>query len=301
MLKILLTGGTSKTAEAIAKYYSTESNYDLFILSSDTGKMKFNSEKKFSIDYANKKDLKKIVYGIEPDVVVNCAALTNVDECETNKSAAWNLNAELVETIAKMCRVMESRLITFSTDYIFDGQDGPYSETSMPNPLSNYGKTKLAGENLALSLLDELTIIRTNVVYGASSYGKGDFIRWIIEKLENGESIKIIEGQWCNPTYVRDLARSVSRAIINKSNGIFNVAGTDYLNRYEIALKIADYMGFDEDLIEPISVGSLKQLARRPVRGGLLTGKAENEFGIIFTGLEEGLEKLKFDMLVCQK
>ncbi len=301
MLKVLLTGGASKTAEAIVKYYSTESNYDLFILSADADKIKFDSEKKFSIDYANKKDLKKIVYGIEPDVIVNCAALTNVDECETKKSTAWNLNAELVETIAKMCRVMESRLITFSTDYIFDGHKGPYSETSMPNPLSNYGKTKLAGENLAISLLDELTIIRTNVVYGSSSYGKNDFIRWIIEKLENGERLKIIEGQWCNPTYVRDLARSVSKAIINKSNGIFNVAGRDYLNRYEIAVKIANYLGFDEDLIEPISAGSLKQLARRPVRGGLLTGKAENEFGIVFTGLEEGLAKLKVDMLVRQK
>ncbi len=298
MRKILLTGGTSKTAEAIVKYYSSETGYDIYLLSSDADKIIFNKDKKISVDYCNKKDLKSIIYGIEPNVIVNCAAMTNVDQCEKDKSTAWNANAELVETLAKICRVMESRLITFSTDYIFDGQDGPYGETGLPNPLSYYGRTKLAGENLALSVLDNLTIIRSNVVYGSSSYGNVDFIRWVIEKLNNGSSIKIIEGQWCNPTYVHDLARSVSRAIINESNGTFNVAGTDYLNRYEIAVKIAARMGFDNELIAPIPPGSLKQLAKRPEKGGLITFKAENEFGIKFTGLEEGLEMLKIDMIV---
>lgn len=300
MRKILLTGATSKTAEAIIKYYTTESNYDLYLVSSDANRIKFDPEKKFSVDHANRKDLKKVVYGIKPDVIVNCAAMTDVDQCEKDKSTAWNMNAELVENLAKMCRVMESRLITFSTDYIFDGHDGPYGETSVPNPVNYYGKTKLAGENLALSLLDNLTIIRTNVVYGSSSYGNGDFIRWIIENLENGKNIKIVKGQWCNPTYVLDLARSVSKAIFNNSSGIFNVAGTDYLNRYEAAVKIAKLMNLDNNLIEPISPGSLKQLANRPEKGGLKTYKAENEFGIKFTSLEEGLEMLKLDMLIRQ-
>lgn len=296
-MKVLVTGASGKTGEAITRIFSHETEYELFILSSQADLIpKSNRFEKFKADSLDKKLTKTICMDIRPDVIINTAAMNDVDLCETEKRLAWELNVYIVENLARICKILDSHFITFSSDYIFDGSKGPYSEEDLPRPINYYGKSKLAGENAAKAGCDKSTIIRTNVVYGQSSYGKNDFIRWIRDQLENGNGLNIIEGQWCNPTFTDDLALA-SLAILDKSRyGVYNVSGADWLNRYEIAIKAAEIFGFDPGLVRPIPPTVLKQKAKRPEKGGLVNLKAETDLSLKFSGLESGIQTLKYQL-----
>lgn len=292
---IFITGATGKVAETTYKVLTKEGSYN-FVLhsSSDVEVETHNKEDKvIKFDIKDKIILKEVLNTIKPDVIVNPVALTNVDLCEDDRKLAWDLNVALVENLEKYARINEIKLISFSTDYIFDGKKGPYIEEDIPSPISYYGKSKLASENILKSSSSNNAIIRTNVVYGSSSYGKEDFIKWLIKKLSTNEKINVITGQYCNPTFVDDIAFSVYKIIEKDLRGIYNIAGKDYLNRYEIALKVAKVFGYDTSLISPMESSKFFQKAKRPELGGLITLKAESEFGFNFTSLENGLNSIK--------
>ncbi|MDC1067698.1 SDR family oxidoreductase [Candidatus Kapabacteria bacterium] len=296
--KILITGSTGKVAEAITTLLLREyPDVKLLLLTSDIKNIKPTKRSSvFQAFYENVKWLKDFVINHKPDIIINCAAMTNVDACEDEKEKAMNLNASLPETLSIAAKKINSHLITFSTDYIFNGKKGPYSELDTPDPINYYGKSKLAGENLAKGNTQKLTIIRTNVVYGKSSYGKNDFIKWVSDKLDNKEKINVITGQWCNPTFTDDIAWAVSRIIETKSYGIINLSGKDWLNRYEIALIVAEVFDYDKNLISPLDPSKLSQKAFRPEKGGLIITSAEGLLGIKLSRLKEGLTTLKFQL-----
>jgi dTDP-4-dehydrorhamnose reductase len=251
----------------------------------------------YTFDITQKKTLDFIFEDERPDVVVNAAAMTDVDGCEVNKKMAMEMNAILPESLAIFANKYDFHLITFSTDYIFDGKKGPYLEDALPNPLSYYGKSKLAGENaVRIEATDKSTIIRTNVVYGNSSYNKTDFIRWVIQGLSEEKHLKIIDGQWCNPTLADDIAKGVFKIIEKKRQGIYNFAGRGYYNRYQIAILIAEIFGFDKKLITKIPSAELIQKATRPEKGGLINLMAETSLGMKFSDLETGIVNLKHQL-----
>lgn len=295
MKKTLLIGATGKTGEAFTKYARNDEHYDLYLCSDDIEKLKGKANT-YKVDATDKKQIKALLKKLKPEIIINCAAMNAVDLCESDKDTASKLNSILPEILAVHSKIFGSKLITFSTDYIFDGENGPYSEDDMPHPINYYGKSKLAGENAVRSNCENYAIIRTNVIYGPSSNGYGDFIRWLIDSMIEGEEINIVHGQFSNPTYVRDLARAIDVIVKNDLTGIYHVAGADYLSRYEIALKTAEVLGFNQNLIKAIEPSELKQDAARPERGGLIKNKAEVEFGIKFVGLKEGLEYIKLDL-----
>ena len=182
-------------------------------------------------------------------------------------------------------------------DDIFNGKEGPYTEEALPDPLSYYGKSKLAGENaVKIEGGDKWSIIRTNVVYGNSSYNKMDFNRWVVNALSEGKKLNIIDGQWCNPTLTDDIAKGVHRIIEKNERGLVNFAGRGYYNRYDIAMMIANVFNFDTELITKIPSTKLKQKAVRPERGGLTNLKAETSLNMTFSDLETGLINLKHQL-----
>lgn len=294
--KVIITGSTGKIGEAVTKLIRKETNdINLVLLTANPSQIK-PSEKiqVVSADYSDQKWIKDFIQNEKPEFVINCAAMTNVDACEDDHKMAMDLNAIFPENLAKACKNINSKLIHFSTDYIFDGENGPYSEDDTPDPISFYGKSKLAGENAIKLTFDNYIIFRTNVVYGISSYGKNDFINWLISKFENTEKLKIITGQFCNPTFSEDIAWSVLKALQKKVTGVFNLAGNSWLNRYEIAKEIIKEFDFDKSLLEAIPSSELKQKASRPEKGGLINTRAEAILGIKFLNLKAGLSVLKY-------
>lgn len=297
MKRIAILGAGGKVGEALYKILSRELDAE-FILFTTEKKLIIEDYKDtiVRIDVTNKSLLKDELYNYNPEIIINCIAFTNVDLCETEKKLAWELNTTLVENLMTISKVLGAHLITFSTDYIFNGNKGPYTELDKPDPLNYYGKSKLAAENLLIGNYDKYTIIRTNLVYGYSSYNKGDFIKWIISSLQQNKDIYIVESLYANPTLTDDIAEAVMQIILKSAYGIYNVAGLTYLDRLSIAKEVARVFNLDETLIHKTEIAELKQKAIRPIKGGLVVLKAQTELGLHLSNLESGLINLKLQL-----
>ena len=244
-------------------------------------------------DITSKKDVKRVVAESDPDVIINCAAMTNVDACENQRELAWKINVGGVENIIESARKDSLVVVHVSTDYIFDGKAGPYTEDDRPEPLSYYGKTKLASENALRASGLPYFIARTMVLYGYATDVKPNFALWLIQNLEKQATVTVVDDQIGNPTLVDDLAYGMLRGIELGRTGIFNIAGRDIVNRYVFAQELARVFGFNPGLIVPIKTAQLRQPAPRPLKSGLITLKAEVELGIKPSTMAEGLAVLK--------
>jgi len=245
------------------------------------------------IDITKKAELRHVVAEWEPHLILNAAAMTNVDACEKERELAWKTNVTGVENIIEAARRVDATVIQVSTDYVFDGKAGPYSEEDKPSPLNYYGRSKLASENqLKLSGLN-CVILRTIVLYGYAQNTKSNFAIWLVQNLEQRSPVRVVDDQLGNPTLADDLAHAIISAIQLGKTGVYNVAGRDIISRYDFAVKLARVFGFDQDLIAPIKTSQLKQPAQRPLKSGLVTLKAEIDLNYKPSTVEEGLTVLK--------
>ena len=292
--KIILLGSNGLLGQKLAELLLRGSPH-LVILSSveDAPVVQYQSVEYVRIDITSKKDVRQAVVKYEPDVLVNCAAMTNVDVCESERELAWKINVTGVEHLIDAAKVHGSAIVHVSTDYIFDGRAGPYTEDDRPNPLSYYGKSKLASENALRASGVQFLIARTMVLYGYAPAVKPNFVLWLVQSLEKGTSVRIVDDQMGNPTFVDDLAYGLLRAIELGKTGIFNLAGREIVSRYDFALSVAKVFGLDASLISPIKTSQLQQPAPRPMKSGLVTLKAEVELGYKPLSIEESLLVLK--------
>ena len=244
-----------------------------------------------SLDIRDASSVKMLVSKLKPECVVLAAALTNVDYCEENKDEAKETNVDGTRNVVEACRGIGAKLVFMSTDYVFDGKDGPYSEDAKPNPISYYAKTKLDGENMVKTLPNYL-IVRTTWVF---DYGGGDrnFAARVISELRKGNVFKVPTDQVANPTLASNLADVVAELVVNGKSGIYNVSGTTRVSKYEFALKIAEKLGLDKHLIKGIETVSLVQKAKRPLNAGLKTFKVQADVSTKLLNLDEMLDILK--------
>ncbi len=247
------------------------------------------------IDITNNADLKKVFQENKPDIVVLNAALTHVDLCEENNELAKKINIEGTRNVALNCNEFNSKLVFFSSDYVFDGNNGPYSEDDPTNPISYYGVTKLEGEKLIKQLVKDYLIIRTTVVFGFEKLGK-NFCYRLINTLKQGQKINIPQDQIGNPTYAYNLAQVVVELLEKKQTGIFNVVGKDLVDRYQFALAVCQEFGLDSTLMNPIKTSDLNQKAKRPLKAGLKVEKAEKILETKILGVEESLKLFKKEL-----
>jgi dTDP-4-dehydrorhamnose reductase len=231
------------------------------------------------LDITDSARCKAVIHEVKPDIIVNAASYTNVDGCEVEREACWDVNVKGVENLAKSAKSLMTLLIHVSTDFIFDGKSGPYSERYRPNPLGYYGKSKLASENVCRISGVPFAIVRTSVLFGLGVEVKQNFFIWLYNNLKDGNKVNIVTDQFNTPTLVDDLAGGIFQLIQKSAYNVYNISGGDFLNRYEYATALADVFGFEKNLITPITTNSLRQKAKRPMRGGLKIDKARQEFG----------------------
>jgi dTDP-4-dehydrorhamnose reductase len=246
-----------------------------------------------TLDITKKADVKQAVAEWEPHVIVNAAAMTNVDACEKERELAWKINVTGVEHVIEAARRIDATIIHISTDYVFDGKTGPYDEDDKPSPLNYYGRSKLASENqLKMSGLNHV-IFRTIVLYGYATNTKSNFALWLIQNLEQQLPVRVVDDQFGNPTLADDLSHAIINSIQLGKSGVYHIGGREIVSRYEFAVTLARTFGFNRDLITPIKTSMLKQSAQRPMRSGLFTLKAETELGYKPSTVEEGLMVVK--------
>jgi len=290
--RILVVGSNGMLGQRVVEVFKNNNNVELY-LSSAEEKSYFEAIPYKKIDITVKKQIKDLILKFYPDFIINLAAYTNVDKCETEKELSWNINVNGVEYLAKYSVLSNSHLIHISSDYIFDGENGPYSEGDLPNPISYYGRSKLAGENVIKRFNISNTIIRTNVLFGAVKYGKPGFVTWIVNSLLNRNKINIVTDQINNPTYLDDLAEAISRIVELRKMGTYNIGGAELMNRYVFTKKIANYFNLDFSLVKPILTKELNQSAPRPLNSGLINLKAETELGYKPRSIEECFSLMK--------
>lgn len=234
----------------------------------------------------------------QPDYVLQTAAITDVDGCEANQKLAWSVNVDGARNIADICQKFKARLIHVSTDYIFDGRDGPYDEDASPNPINYYGLTKWEAEKAVQSLCPESITVRTCVPYDWNPQCPPNFLMWLVGKLREKQGVSIVNDQWNTPTYNPHLAEVLLMLCDRWAPGVYNVSGRDFVNRYDFSLAVCDAFDFDRSLVTPTDSARFKQSAARPPRAGLKVGKIERHLGITMMSVKEGLEFARRDWLV---
>ncbi len=286
--RVLIIGSNGMLGQRLTEYFIKKNKFEIFCCSAEDESFYPDVEYK-KINLAEKKDVKNLLRHFYPDVIINAAAYTNVDGCETNKELAWNINVLGVGYLAQFSRAFQSHLIHISSDYVFDGKNGPYTEKDIPNPISYYGRSKLASENVLKGSGSKYTIIRTNVLYGPAKFGRPDFVKWVVGSLKEGKEINIVTDQINNPTYLDDLVFAIGKIIELNKEGLYNIGGPEFLSRYDFTLRIARFFNLNKSLVNPILTGELKQPAPRPLKSGLITLKAETELSYKPHSIEESL------------
>jgi dTDP-4-dehydrorhamnose reductase len=294
--RILIIGSNGMLGQSLTTHFMFRKDVELMCASFEE-KSFYDDVIYMKVDISSSKEVKNLMKDFCPDIIINAAAFTNVDGCETEKELSWSINVTGVENIVKYGRTIDAHLIHISSDYIFDGEEGPYSENEIPNPISYYGREKLAGENAIISGRIKHTIIRTNVLYGSTQYGRSDFVKWVFDSLSENKEIKIVKDQINNPTYIDDLSSTISKIIEFDKMGIYNIGGAELLSRLDFTYKIADYFNLDKSLITSIITSDLNQPAPRPLNSGLVNLKAETELNYHPLSIEKTLFLMKRNLI----
>ncbi|MFH1194741.1 MAG: dTDP-4-dehydrorhamnose reductase [bacterium] len=293
--RILIIGSNGMLGQRLTGYFSSFDKVELFCSSAETSSF-IPDVSYLQVDISQKNEVKKLIHNFYPDFIINAAAYTNVDGCEIEKELAWKINVDGVVNISKSAKAIHAHVIHMSTDYVFDGFNGPYSEIDTVNPISYYGRTKLAAENVLREGDNTFAIIRTNVLYGPAKYGRPDFVKWAVNSLRENKNIRIVTDQINNPTYIDDIVDAISKIIEFRKTGIYNIGGAEFLSRFDFTLRIADFFSLDKNLILPILTEDLKQPARRPLKSGLITLKAQTEFGFRPRSIMETFSLMKAEL-----
>ena len=240
------------------------------------------------VDITIPENLEKIFDDYFPNIVINCAAFTDVDGCETKREIAMKVNAEGVYNVAREAEKRNAVTVHISTDYIFDGEKTmPYSEDDVPSPQNFYGESKLEGEKLLIKTTENHLIVRTEWLYGD---GGGNFAFAMLEKQKNGEIINVVDDQVGSPTLTDELAKAVISLINNNCRGIYNFTSSGQCSWYEFAEKIFQITGFSANL-NPVKSSAINRPAVRPKYSVLDCSKFKRDTGFVIQRWDESLKK----------
>jgi dTDP-4-dehydrorhamnose reductase len=294
MKRILVTGSNGLLGQKLTERILKKCDFDLIATGKGANRYPITTGYTYAeMDVLDPLNVKSVIQQYLPDAIIHTAAMINVDTCEENKALALALNVEAVQTLISLCEQHNIQLIHLSTDFIFDGADGPYTEEALPNPLSYYGETKLKAEELLKNSNVHWAVLRTILVYGiVSDMSRSNIVLWAKNALEKGAPLQIVNDQWRMPTLAEDLAEICLLAVEKSARGIYNASGMDMMSISELVGKVADYWHLDKNLINEVSGATLKQKARRPARTGFDLSKSIQDLGYKPHSFQEGLALL---------
>lgn len=289
---ILVTGSNGLLGQKLTDLYLQNNNINL--VATGKGSNRYPSKEGYvyqEMDITNSHNVKEVLEMYKPSVVIHTAAMTQVDDCEFKKEECVSLNIDSVKNLSELSSEMGFHLVHLSTDFIFDGTKPMYTETDEPNPLSYYGWSKLEAEKMVIENAKSWSILRTILVYGqVADMSRSNIILWTYNTLKEQKSAKVVFDQFRTPTLAEDLAMGCFLASEKKAQGIFNIAGKDYVSIIELVEKVANMYHFSTKNIETVSSDTLNQPAKRPPITGLNIQKAQEVLGYEPHSLEEGIK-----------
>ena len=289
-MKVLLTGASSSPGfktllELSAKGYKIYAIYNNHPIIAELPNTTF-----IKLDLTLFEKVVELFNEVRPEIIIHMAALGDVNLCEKDKDLAWKVNVEVTRLLAKLAIKQGSLFLYLSTDYVFDGEKGNYSEKDIPNPINFYGLTKLIGEEIVRSSIEKYIIVRTSAIYGLGM-GRKNFGKFLVEALSQRQRVKAIVDQWLSPTLNTLLARALVELLEKHVYGLYHVAG-ERVSRYDFAIRLAKRFGFDTSLIEPAKMSDFSWAARRPRDSSLNCSKAKSIIAMNFNSLDYSLDLL---------
>jgi len=289
-MKILITGANGLLGYKLVQLLSRQSGIETIatgrrMISDLPANVSFRE-----LDITDHEQTENLICELKPDVIINSAAMTQVDQCETERDLCWQTNVTGVENLIDACSKNQTHLVHISTDFIFDGTVGPLDETAIPTPVNFYGESKYAAEKALQQSTISWTILRTVLVYGVTpDMSRSNIVLWVKKSLEDGKSINVVNDQWRTPTLAEDLAMGCFLAASKKATGIYNISGEEMMTPYDIAIQTADFFKLNKSLIKATDSSTFKQPAARPLKTGFIITKAKRELAYQPHSFKEGL------------
>lgn len=292
-MKILITGANGLLGQKLAALLDQDPAVELIATARGPFRGTLKNGTFRLLDITIQEDVDSVISEAKPEVVINTAAMTQVDQCETDREACWQANVSAIEYLVGACAIAGARLIHVSTDFIFDGTDGPLDETAVPNPVNYYGKSKLAGEQVIQKSNIDWCILRTVLVYGVTpDQSRSNIVLWVKKSLEEKKKINVVNDQWRTPTLAEDLAMGCALAAKKKATGIYHISGEEMMTPYDIAIATATQFGLDKSLINQTDSTQFTQPAKRPPKTGFIVTKAKSALGYQPHTFKQGLQLL---------
>jgi len=292
MKKVLITGANGLLGQKLV--YGLKSRNDIELLATGMGQNRLIDQTNYSfqsLDITNETEVNQTLKQFSPHVIINCAAMTNVDACELNQKQCWDVNVNGVKHLANAVAKLGTHFIHLSTDFVFDGEDGPYNENDMPNPLHHYAKSKLESEKIVRENCANWSIARTIIIYGITdNMSRSNLVLWAKDEIEKGNTINVVNDQFRSPTLAEDLATGCISIMDKNAYGLFHLSGPTSYSILEMVYMVAEFYNLDKSLINPVSSQSLNQPAKRPLLTGFDISKAKKELNFNPVDFLAGIE-----------
>ncbi len=290
-MKVLITGANGLLGQKLVSLLTPD--HDVIATGKGPNRNPVGNYDYVNLDILDDQEIEKVFTKHHPDTIIHTAAMTNVDQCESDVDLCRKLNVEAVRKISEVSVSINAHLIHLSTDFIFDGESGPYVEEDEANPISKYGESKLESERILENSGGKYAIVRTVLVYGIShDMSRSNIILWVKKNLEDDKQINIVNDQWRSPTLAEDLADGCRLIMEKEACGVFNIAGKDILTPYDMAIETAEFFKLNKSLINEVDGSVFQQPAKRPPKTGLILDKAIRELDFSPRPFNEGLKIL---------
>jgi len=290
-MKILITGANGLLGQHLVGKL-IEEKYTVVAIARGPARLPFKETAYtyYDVDIATELSVHKIFSEEQPDIIIHAAAMTQVDDCELNQEICERINVQGTSHVIVNAEQFARKLIYISTDFVFDGERGNYSEEDDMGPVNWYGFTKMQAESIVETCDMPWAIVRTCLVYGNVLTGtRTNIISWVRDSLSAGKPIKVVSDQIRTPTYVGDLVDGIMLIVKKNAEGTFHISGKDMLTPYDMAIKSAAFFKLDASLMTKVDASSFSQPARRPLKTGFNISKAQKELGFKPISFEEAL------------
>ncbi|MBN3584504.1 SDR family oxidoreductase [Algoriphagus aestuarii] len=278
--KIFITGVNGLLGQKLVTQLAEKETFEVYGCGKGDCRIPDQKFEYISLDITQKESVDQVIAQIEPDIILHGAAMTNVDECELNQEAAYEINVKATEYLVKAGEKLSAHFIFVSTDFIFSGEKGPLDENAIPAPVNYYGETKLEAEKIVMASSVKWAIARTVLVFGiAHDMSRSNIILWVKSSLEAGKNIQVVDDQFRTPTLAEDLATGCNLIAEKGAEGIYNISGKDFMSPYEMAIMTAEYFNLDQSLIARVDSKIFTQPAKRPLITGFIIDKAQKDLG----------------------
>lgn len=284
--RVLVTGANGMIGSELVHLLSEGEERELYATSFSEGRQEVPF---YRADLTSSSETQALIRETKPDVIIHCAAISHLDQCEEDKTLCRAVNVNATENLLRAAQ--GAHFILLSTDMIFDGREGPYSEDSHPSPINEYGRTKVESEALVAGRAPTWSILRTALVYGTKkAHSRSNIIDLCRTRLLKDERLKLVSDQIRTPTFLPDLVSGIRSALMARAQGIFHLSGDELVSPFEMGLIVAKLVKRDTSLIEETITQHFPQPAMRPLRCGLEIGRAKRELSFAPTSLREGIE-----------